>query len=53
MGFIPPAPMGKVGLLDAAERIKSFAEVEGGFNADAAMKEAQRCLRCYRLMVWQ
>ncbi|HOH73286.1 MAG TPA: FAD-dependent oxidoreductase [Syntrophales bacterium] len=53
MGFIPPAPAGEVGLLDAAERIKSFAEVEGGFDADAAMKEAQRCLRCYRLMVWQ
>jgi len=39
--------------LEVDERLKGFAEVEGGFNAAAAMKEAQRCLRCYRLMVWQ
>ncbi|HQJ31510.1 MAG TPA: FAD-dependent oxidoreductase [Syntrophales bacterium] len=53
MGFIPPAPAGKVKCLDVAERIQGFAEVEGGFDAEAARKEAQRCLRCYRLMVWQ
>jgi len=53
MGFVPPAKSGEVKFLDVAERLKGFAEVEGGFSADAAMKEAQRCLRCYRLMVWQ
>jgi formate dehydrogenase (NADP+) beta subunit len=53
MGFVPPAKGEEVKFLDVAERLKGFAEVEGGFSADAAMKEAQRCLRCYRLMVWQ
>ena len=53
MGFVSPAKTGEVKFLEVDERLKGFAEVEGGFNAAAAMKEAQRCLRCYRLMVWQ
>lgn len=46
-------PAGTVNLLDKKGRIGSFAEVEGGFAASEAMKEAQRCLRCYRVVVWQ
>ncbi|MDQ5985252.1 MAG: formate dehydrogenase (NADP+) beta subunit [Syntrophus sp. SKADARSKE-3] len=53
MGLVPKAEVNKVKFLDAAERVKSFAEVEGGFSADEAMKEAGRCLRCYRLVVWE
>jgi len=46
-------PAGTVNLLDKKGRIGSFAEVEGGFTTSEAMKEAQRCLRCYRVVVWQ
>lgn len=53
MGFVPKAEANKVKFLDAAERVKGCAEVEGGFSADEAMKEAGRCLRCYRLVVWE
>jgi len=27
--------------------------VEPGFSQSEAMEEARRCLRCYRLMVWE
>jgi len=30
-------------------RIKSFDEVEAGLNIDQAYREAERCLRCYRI----
>jgi glyoxylate carboligase len=53
LGFVPSAAAGAVKFLDVADRLRGFGEVEGGFSADAAMKEAQRCLRCYRLLVWQ
>ncbi len=53
LGFVPSAAAGAVKFLDVADRLRGFDEVEGGFSADAAMKEAQRCLRCYRLLVWQ
>lgn len=51
--FTGKAPAGTVKFLDKKGRIGSFAEVEGGFTASEAMKEAQRCLRCYRVVVWQ
>ena len=35
--------------LDPAERIRNFEEVESGLNAIEAVKEASRCLRCYRI----
>ncbi len=34
-----------------AERVGDFEEVEGGFTHEEAIREASRCLRCYRLMV--
>lgn len=36
-------------VLDPAERIKSFDEVEGVLDRSEAFREASRCLRCYRL----
>ena len=53
MGFIDACAQEKVTLLDPKERLKSFAEVEGPYSDAAAMKEANRCLRCYRLAVWE
>lgn len=37
-----------VSMLPAAERIKSFAEVEAGFDVSTAVYEAQRCMNCSR-----
>jgi len=35
--------------LDAMERVKNFEEVEQGISKNAAYREAERCLRCYRV----
>ena len=35
--------------LDPGIRIKNFDEVESGFSRAEALKEAARCLRCYRI----
>ncbi|MDD5168505.1 MAG: FAD-dependent oxidoreductase [Syntrophales bacterium] len=53
MGFVPRDPVNTVKFLDVKERVKGNAEVEGGFSAAEAVKEAKRCLRCYRLVVWE
>lgn len=39
-------------LLDAAERttVRPWDEVEGGMTDEEAWKEAERCMRCYRLI---
>jgi formate dehydrogenase beta subunit len=48
-----PARLGeKVKHLDPKERVAGFNEIEGGFNAAEAIEEAKRCLRCYRVVVW-
>lgn len=31
------------------ERVKSFAEVESGYNVQQAIEEASRCMRCYQI----
>jgi formate dehydrogenase beta subunit len=36
-------------VLPPEERIKNFAEVEGGVKPAVAVKEAARCLRCFRI----
>lgn len=38
-------------LIPADERSKSFAQVELGLPHPEALKEAERCLRCYRLLL--
>ncbi|WP_027369636.1 FAD-dependent oxidoreductase [Desulfovermiculus halophilus] len=35
--------------LDPEKRIEHFGEVEGGFDQGQALREASRCLRCYRI----
>lgn len=52
-GFIDTCAQEKVSLLDPKARAKGFAEVEAPYSDTAAMKEANRCLRCYRLVVWE
>ncbi|NPU83203.1 MAG: FAD-dependent oxidoreductase [Syntrophaceae bacterium] len=52
-GFTAKAGAAKAALLNPKERTAVFAEVEAGLSAADAMKEAARCLRCYRLMVWE
>jgi formate dehydrogenase beta subunit len=52
-GLIVKKAAAKVDYLDVARRLEDVAEVEGGFSAAEARTEATRCLRCYRLMVWE
>lgn len=52
-GYVREQDAAKARFLDAGERLRGMAEVEGGFSAGEAMAEAGRCLRCYRLMVWE
>ena len=37
--------------MDAEDRSKNFDEVEECFNIQTAAREAERCLRCYRVML--
>ena len=37
--------------LDPSSRINGFEEVEKGFSAPQARHEANRCLRCYRVLM--
>ncbi|MGQ9484137.1 MAG: NAD(P)-binding protein [Desulfosoma sp.] len=43
---VPRAPRAVMPRLDAAERIRSFQEVQLGFDEETARAEAQRCLQC-------
>jgi formate dehydrogenase beta subunit len=36
-------------MMDPKARVRSFEEVEEGFSMPEALKEASRCLRCYRI----
>ncbi|MGV8056879.1 MAG: FAD-dependent oxidoreductase [Smithellaceae bacterium] len=52
-GFVVKKAASKVNFVEVNKRLESEAEVEGGFNTTEAMNEAARCLRCYRLMIWE
>ncbi|MEA1936297.1 MAG: FAD-dependent oxidoreductase [Thermodesulfobacteriota bacterium] len=52
-GFRASKAAEKVDLMDVSKRAGSFAEVESGYDVSEAMYEAERCLRCYRLVVWE
>jgi formate dehydrogenase beta subunit len=52
MGFVDTCTQEKVNLLEPKTRVKGFTEVEAPYSDAEAMKEANRCLRCYRLVVW-
>jgi formate dehydrogenase beta subunit len=49
IGIIPGGKREQLEMLPAETRKWTFDEVEGGFPIDAAMREAARCLRCYRV----
>ncbi|MCJ7664582.1 MAG: FAD-dependent oxidoreductase [Desulfobacterales bacterium] len=49
IGIIPGAKREQLEMLPPDTRKWTFAEAEKGFPVDAAMREADRCLRCYRV----
>jgi formate dehydrogenase beta subunit len=49
IGIIGGRKRKQLEMLPPKERKWTFDEVEKGFSVPAAMKEADRCLRCYRL----
>jgi formate dehydrogenase beta subunit len=52
-GFLAKESAVGVKFLEPKTRLNTFAEVEGGFSVSEAIREAGRCLRCYRLMIWE
>lgn len=52
-GFVSKAAAEKAAFLEVEKRVSNFEEVESGFTTKEAIKEAGRCLRCYRLLVWE
>jgi len=52
LGIVGGVPMSTMGHLPPETRIHSFDEVELGFSAEAAIREAERCLRCYRVALF-
>lgn len=44
--YYEDAPASVRPMLDAARRIDSFSEVQGGLDAESALYEARRCLSC-------
>ena len=51
--FVAPRPAQHVSLLAAGARSGNFHEVEGPLSPGQAISEAKRCLRCYRVVVWE
>jgi formate dehydrogenase beta subunit len=54
-GFFVKKAARKVNFVEVSQRLEleTETEVEGGFDTKEAMIEAARCLRCYRLMIWE
>ncbi|MBN1827571.1 MAG: FAD-dependent oxidoreductase [Deltaproteobacteria bacterium] len=52
-GYVVKDAARKVAHINPKTRIKTFDEAEGGFTAALAREEAARCLRCYRVVVWE
>lgn len=52
LGIVGGVPKAKMGHLPPDTRIHSFDEVELGFTPDTAIREAERCLRCYRVALY-
>ena len=50
-GIIAGRPRQSPEQLAIPDRKLNFAEVEKCFTTEAAVKEAERCLRCYRIML--
>jgi formate dehydrogenase beta subunit len=52
IGIAGGVPMSHIGHLPPDTRIRTFDEVEIGFTHEAALREADRCLRCYRVALF-
>ncbi|MEA3470983.1 MAG: FAD-dependent oxidoreductase, partial [Thermodesulfobacteriota bacterium] len=52
-GFVVGEKAREVEFMAVEKRLGGFDEVEGGFGPARAMEEAGRCLRCYRVVVWE
>lgn len=52
-GFVAKEAAAAVEIMEPKKRMNTFTEVEGGFSVPEAIREAGRCLRCYRLMIWE
>jgi formate dehydrogenase beta subunit len=52
IGIAGGVPMSTMDHLPADTRIHTFDEVERGFTHEAALREAERCLRCYRVALF-
>jgi formate dehydrogenase beta subunit len=52
-GFPPMKGVVQLSTSPGSDTLSDFVEVEKGFTQNEAMEEARRCLRCYRLMVWE
>lgn len=50
-GIIAKSPRQSLEQLSPPDRVLSFDEVERCLTAEAAVREAERCLRCYRVML--
>ena len=57
---LPQSPVNRIGKeqrchLEARpveERIADFDEIESGYSPEEAIREAERCLRCYRIAMF-
>jgi formate dehydrogenase beta subunit len=57
---LPQSPVNRVGrkarcqieMRPVEERISDFHEIEGGYTPEEAIREAERCLRCYRMAMF-
>ena len=49
LGIAGGEPRLQLRMLDPRVRKLTFDEVEEGYRVDEAVKEAMRCLRCYRI----
>ena len=52
LGILGGVPKSKFEHLPPETRIHSFDEVELGFTPEIAIREAERCLRCYRVALF-
>ena len=46
LAYFQSSPGAQISRLPVADRIKGFAEVEGGFNESVAIEETERCFSC-------
>jgi len=48
-GYTPQAAR-KMEMLEPEERVRDFSQIEQGYDYPTALSEADRCIRCYRLL---